>query len=208
MLSLSSAFNLTVALEFSLKCFTPVPQIGIMSDSKLERLNKAPEPFVRSILISLCKKGQVMDKAIKLLGRFESHKNESPTAETDAKREPRGRRRARPTRPKFASSVGRRFVNLIITPTPVNTITVSWSPAPWKILLYITDTCLGNLKPDEENDAFQEYEEDAMGPYDSDEMRENYPQGFLWDCCKADGTTKGCKREKHEAKDGKRGRYC
>lgn len=59
---------------------------------------------------------------------------------------------------------------------------------------------LGN----DEDDFWADHDEDCGGPIDTKEMREEFPEGFTWDCCDQVGTAPGCTKGHHYAIEGKR----
>ena len=68
--------------------------------------------------------------------------------------------------------------------------------------LYIS----GELEVDDENDFWADHDEDCHGTIDTPEMREEYPEGFFWNCCDKPGTAEGCTRGRHRAADDTRAR--
>ncbi|KJZ77596.1 hypothetical protein HIM_02773 [Hirsutella minnesotensis 3608] len=67
----------------------------------------------------------------------------------------------------------------------------------------------GHLEVDDESDFWADHDEMCHGTIDTEEMRKEYPEGFIWTCCGEDGTSDGCLRAMHEADPGKasKGRY-
>lgn len=58
---------------------------------------------------------------------------------------------------------------------------------------------------DENEDYFwADHDENHHGPIDTEEMREQFPEGFTWDCCNKVGTAPGCTKGHHYAVEGKR----
>jgi len=57
---------------------------------------------------------------------------------------------------------------------------------------------------DDDEDFWADHDEDCHGPIDTEENREQYPQGFSWDCCDEVGTAPGCTKGHHYAIEGKR----
>lgn len=66
--------------------------------------------------------------------------------------------------------------------------------------------CAGCLKIDYDdvNYAWADWDERCHGTMDTDENREQYPNGFVWDCCDKEGTAPGCTKGHHYAVEGKR----
>ena len=62
---------------------------------------------------------------------------------------------------------------------------------------------IGNLDVDDSNDFWADHDEDCHGIIDTDEMREEFPDGFMWDCCEELGGTEGCTVGRHHAADEK-----
>ena len=62
-----------------------------------------------------------------------------------------------------------------------------------------TDSLPGELKVDYDGEEWADWD-DAHGEIDTEENREEYPQGFMYKCCQGDGDSKGCKRGPHASK--------
>jgi hypothetical protein len=58
-------------------------------------------------------------------------------------------------------------------------------------------TFIGESNVDWESDFWADHDEDCHGTIDTDEMREAFPGGFVWDCCQRTGEKTGCKRGPH-----------
>lgn len=56
-----------------------------------------------------------------------------------------------------------------------------------------------NSHPDE--DFFADHDEDCHGIIDTDEMREEYPDGFIYECCDRNGEEEPCIKDWHEPTD-------
>lgn len=65
----------------------------------------------------------------------------------------------------------------------------------------------GNLLPDYDADVWADHDENCHGVIDTDEMRMEFPDGFVWDCCDKPGHRRGCTRGRHDATSSSRGRY-
>ncbi|KAF1991648.1 hypothetical protein K402DRAFT_389043 [Aulographum hederae CBS 113979] len=59
----------------------------------------------------------------------------------------------------------------------------------------------GRLMADYGADVWADHDEDCHGIIDTDEMRRNLPQGFMWQCCRGDGKARGCKTATHMTKE-------
>ncbi|KAL7907740.1 hypothetical protein GGI35DRAFT_454697 [Trichoderma velutinum] len=57
----------------------------------------------------------------------------------------------------------------------------------------------GELDVNDEDDFWADHDEDCHGIIDTDEMREEFPEGFKWNCCNQSGEAKGCQRGRHQA---------
>lgn len=57
---------------------------------------------------------------------------------------------------------------------------------------------LGELLVDDDGDFWADHDEDCHGTIDTDEMREEFPDGFQWDCCEENGESAGCQTGAHE----------
>lgn len=53
----------------------------------------------------------------------------------------------------------------------------------------------GELEPDYE--MFVDHDEDCHGRIDSSDMREQFPENFMYTCCDEDGLSEGCKTGRH-----------
>lgn len=62
---------------------------------------------------------------------------------------------------------------------------------------------IGELEVDHEGDFWADHDEDCHGTIDTAEMRVEYPEGFIWDCCDELGDSEGCTVGKHEADPGR-----
>ncbi|MCJ1398751.1 hypothetical protein MMC11_001952 [Xylographa trunciseda] len=50
----------------------------------------------------------------------------------------------------------------------------------------------GILQVDWDSDTWADHDENCHGPIDTDENKEEYPEGFMWECCEEEGTAGGC----------------
>lgn len=60
---------------------------------------------------------------------------------------------------------------------------------------------------DSDSSVWYDHDEKTWGDPDTDFNREEYPEGFLWDCCEKRGDAKGCTSARHEVVSGKRRKY-
>ncbi|RTE69316.1 hypothetical protein BHE90_016304, partial [Fusarium euwallaceae] len=65
----------------------------------------------------------------------------------------------------------------------------------------------GERKVDWDGDFWADHDENCHGPIDTEENREDYPEGFFWTCCDRPGDTLGCRRGKHQADRTKSKKY-
>ncbi|KAI1501863.1 hypothetical protein F5X99DRAFT_408671 [Biscogniauxia marginata] len=65
----------------------------------------------------------------------------------------------------------------------------------------------GELEIDDEHSTWDDWDENCFGRMDSEDNREEYPDGFTWNCCNKRGTDLGCTRGPHKTVDATRGRY-
>lgn len=56
----------------------------------------------------------------------------------------------------------------------------------------------GYLNVDDEEDQWADHDEDCHGTIDSMELRKEYPEKYVWDCCDDIGNVPGCKRNWHQ----------
>jgi hypothetical protein len=61
----------------------------------------------------------------------------------------------------------------------------------------LSSTCSGSQEVDEDGDFWADHDERCHGTIDTDEMREQYPEGFVWDCCDEPGDAIGCRVSRH-----------
>jgi hypothetical protein len=61
------------------------------------------------------------------------------------------------------------------------------------------DHVIGELEVDYDGDFWADHDERCHGTIDTDEMREEFPDGFTWNCCDNTGSEKGCVTGRHEA---------
>ncbi|KAI4284986.1 MAG: hypothetical protein L6R38_001001 [Xanthoria sp. 2 TBL-2021] len=50
---------------------------------------------------------------------------------------------------------------------------------------------------DYDGDAWADHDEDWHGTIDSEEMRREFPEGFIYPCCDKNGESEGCKTSRH-----------
>ena len=58
----------------------------------------------------------------------------------------------------------------------------------------------GMMEPDE--DAFVDWDERCHGDIHSTEIKEAYPENYIWDCCDAAGDEEGCETGVHVEREG------
>ena len=84
----------------------------------------------------------------------------------------------------------------------------AWILFPPPFLSNNISRLVGDMEPDYESDFWADHDENCHGIIDSKESREEYPEGFLWDCCGRIGTDPGCVSFRHEAHPDKRRGSC
>jgi hypothetical protein len=62
----------------------------------------------------------------------------------------------------------------------------------------------GDLEVDWAGDSWADHDENCHGPIDTPEMREEFPDGFIWNCCDETGEAEGCKKARHRPDRTKR----
>ncbi|CAN9188491.1 unnamed protein product [Alternaria alternata] len=62
----------------------------------------------------------------------------------------------------------------------------------------------GSQEVDWDGDFWADHDERCHGTIDTEEMRKEYPGGFLWDCCDKPGDASGCKSSRHRPDRTKR----
>jgi hypothetical protein len=65
------------------------------------------------------------------------------------------------------------------------------------------------MEPDYDSDFWADHDERCHGIIDSDEMRDEFPDGFVWTCCDKLGSEPGCQVGRHQSnpEKSKKGRY-
>ncbi|KAK0760642.1 hypothetical protein N5P37_006837 [Trichoderma harzianum] len=61
----------------------------------------------------------------------------------------------------------------------------------------------GQLEADYDGDFWADHDEDCHGTIDTDEMREEFPEGFIWNCCDKGGDDIGCRWGRHQSDPNK-----
>jgi hypothetical protein len=60
------------------------------------------------------------------------------------------------------------------------------------------DRCIGELETDDEGDFWADHDEDCHGRIE--DLREEFPEGFIWSCCNArGGESDGCEIGHHQS---------
>ncbi|OAG03085.1 uncharacterized protein CC84DRAFT_1219992 [Paraphaeosphaeria sporulosa] len=65
----------------------------------------------------------------------------------------------------------------------------------------------GELEVDWEGDIWADHDERCHGTINTEAMRKEYPEGFLWSCCDRFGDKTGCRKGPHRPQEAKRRRY-
>ena len=67
--------------------------------------------------------------------------------------------------------------------------------------------CIGDLKPDWDSDIWADHDEDCRGRIE--DQKDDFPEGFVWDCCNRHGDEQGCRIGTHvdDERYAKRGRF-
>ncbi|CAG9984471.1 unnamed protein product [Clonostachys byssicola] len=76
---------------------------------------------------------------------------------------------------------------------------------PWKVCtLWIWLTRAGESEVDRGHHVWDDHDEDCHGEIDSDYMRKEHPEGYIWSCCDKNGKeSAGCTRGYHESDPAK-----
>ncbi|RMZ68880.1 hypothetical protein GMOD_00002765 [Pyrenophora seminiperda CCB06] len=77
----------------------------------------------------------------------------------------------------------------------------------YKVLLNDRWSCVwhpGELEVDWEGGFWADHEENIHGEIDNQDMREVYPEGFMYTCCDELGSADGCKTSRHRPNRAKR----
>ncbi|KAI0478154.1 hypothetical protein F4859DRAFT_478747 [Xylaria cf. heliscus] len=150
----------------------------------MERLVNMPEAQAKAILLALCSDNlQLRDRTREFLDQIESL--EHPTT---AGSHPRGTKRKARSSIKICVQCQSPFYE---------------EDNIGKVCIYHN----GELEADYDADAWIDHDERCHGTIDSDENRDERPEGFNWNCCGKPGHRGGCTRGKHDALSNQRGRY-
>ncbi|KAH6842187.1 hypothetical protein B0I37DRAFT_329367 [Chaetomium sp. MPI-CAGE-AT-0009] len=147
----------------------------------MDALFNASNETVRSILIALCDDDRVRSKALKYLDMIE------PEAKLNANAAPRSDPNTKKRKPASTLSICLRCGEAFSDGT--------------------TDRCTyhdGDLEPDYDGDFWADHDERCHGVIDTDAMREEFPDGFVWDCCEKLGSEPGCRKGRHESHPDKK----
>ncbi|KAI0019716.1 hypothetical protein F4780DRAFT_429520 [Xylariomycetidae sp. FL0641] len=148
----------------------------------MDRLAQAPEAAARAILLALCNDTSIQNTAIRHLDRLEATLKENPEA-------------GGTSRKRKAESDIKICVQCL---------------EPFYEEENKDSACSfhdGNLEVDEDSDAWADWDPDCHGEQDTEEMRQDCPQGFKWDCCDGIADSEPCSKGRHEALHGTRGVY-
>jgi hypothetical protein len=119
-----------------------------------------------------------------------------------------GRKRKRADTPSHSPSKKRNLYEFCIQcKTEYNVLEndsseCAWLPGttfPSSLMLYsltIMFLLPGEYEPDYESDFWADHDENCHGTIS--QLGDEYPEGFLWDCCNKDGTSEGCTVNKHK----------
>jgi hypothetical protein len=64
-------------------------------------------------------------------------------------------------------------------------------PFPFRVCFHGANRSTGYTVPDYEGDFWTDHDENCHGVIDTDDMREEYPEGFIWTCCEKSGDEEG-----------------
>lgn len=155
----------------------------------MDRILSAPEPTIRAVLVALCDDDHIRARCHAHLDQLGQHR---------ASAEPPGPEPSGPPPP--GTALGKRSA-----PAPPPQICIRCRAA------FAPDSnhpgaCLhhhGSLVLDPEaDDVWADWDEPTFGPHDTDENRDEWPEGFTWTCCGGDGAGPGCARGPHLAVRG------
>ncbi|KAH6617648.1 hypothetical protein F5144DRAFT_587025 [Chaetomium tenue] len=152
----------------------------------MDALFNASDEAVRAILIALCDDARVYSKALKYLALIEPKGNHLVSGKAEG-----GNPQSGPNSKK------RKLV-------PTLSICIQCGQAFHE---GTTDRCRyhdGELEPDYDGDFWADHDERCHGVIDTDSMREDFPDGFVWDCCNRLGSEPGCQKGYHESNPEKK----
>ncbi|KAF5534940.1 hypothetical protein FPHYL_13321 [Fusarium phyllophilum] len=145
-----------------------------MPSSDLEDMLQAPDATVRAILRALCQDSGTRSRALSYFESLEAINDSSDTRKRKAEDE--------------------------------LSICVQCDEAFYTNDNNDKDACCyhwGELEVDYDADVWADHDENCHGTIDTDSMREENPDGFVWTCCDKPGDKAGCTFGRHEADPNK-----
>ncbi|KAI0437612.1 hypothetical protein F4803DRAFT_141738 [Xylaria telfairii] len=169
-------------------------------DPDMAQLAAAPEDIVRAVLIALCQNAKQEQKALahfKKLQQLRSeqlrHDDNTATSSTATPHGSNGISNGAggisggdPTKRRAASEIR-------ICDQCQQAFSEDDNPP---------DACSyhpGSLDIIDDASTWDDWDDACFGDQDTEQNREEYPQGFTWDCCNERGDSPGCTRESHFA---------
>ncbi|KAI1761370.1 hypothetical protein GGR53DRAFT_469369 [Hypoxylon sp. FL1150] len=152
-----------------------------------DALVKAPENVVRAILIALCSDADINRKANGYLKKITSKTASEASKSSDATETNARKRKA-----------------------SVDVSICVQCQQPFYKDENNAQACKfhnGNLEVNDDDDFWADHDENVHGEIDTEWMREEFPDGFTWDCCGKSGDTTGCVLGQHAATGARKGRY-
>ncbi|KAG6364550.1 hypothetical protein INS49_006152 [Diaporthe citri] len=164
----------------------------------MDRILLAPEPLIRAVLVALCDSERLHARSLRYLDRLEKL-NPAPTPAATTKSEAPANTQPQPTGSKL---LGKR--KAAEPPPPQICIQCKHAFLPDSNSPQACAFHHGNLNIDPSHrtwaDAGAGQEASQQHPYqDTDDNREDRPEGFSWSCCGRGGARPGCTEGEHLA---------
>ncbi|KAI0976272.1 hypothetical protein F4678DRAFT_416527 [Xylaria arbuscula] len=185
--------DIVAANQYFISSFCSAPQNRNTENSDFAKLADAPPEILRAILIALCKDPYQKRKAMSYFTKLEALESKqrqavgtSTSTSTDETSNGSGSSSAdRPNKRRAESE-------LAICTNCKEPFSSDDNPS---------DACRyhpGDMEENPESSLWDDWEDWREGDPDSEEYKEEYPEGYFWDCCDQPGDSVGCARAPHE----------
>ncbi|KAI1306635.1 hypothetical protein F5Y03DRAFT_136117 [Xylaria venustula] len=165
------------AHQYRLSSFCSAPQNRNTENADLAKLANAPPEILRAVLIALCKDPYQKRKAISYFTKLEALESKQ--------------RQAVGTGSSSANRPNKRRADseLAICTNCKEPFSADDNPP---------DACRYHPGYMEKNPESSDWDDWPEYDSESEENKEDYPEGYLWDCCEQPGDSVGCTRASHE----------
>ncbi|KAI9149029.1 hypothetical protein HJFPF1_11074 [Paramyrothecium foliicola] len=152
-------------------------------------INTAPERHLRAVLQALCNDGELDTKINKMLGDLSNLETSFSGADTSTPDAAGSKRKLDEQGLEICVYCDNAFCNAT---NSENACRSHESDAEMEV--------------DEEGDFWADHDEDCHGEIDLDELRKEYPNGYIWSCCDQKGSQPGCRKHPHKSRQQARPR--